>query len=263
MKNFTLLIKLRDLLFLICISFLLLAGGCYYIESIIQPDKVDVNETFNVKINVNADPGGEFIPAYGYVGVLLPDGWKVKDSVRYFKTGSYSEKTGYLLYSDFAVNFIINQVGLPPSGYYWWGARSMTPIDLRFDDKGFIDLVITSGPKPGKFDTRYVLCDDNDWGENYLKISDLKSLIVHSRKLEINYEINVYPNPATEHVTFSWSRNYDQLNLMVYQITGKYLIDKIISPNEETDVSHLPKGIYLYRLSDNNEMIKTGKLVIE
>jgi hypothetical protein len=40
-------------------------------------------------------------------------------------------------------------------------------------------------------------------------------------------------------------------------------MDREISSKENISVKSLPKGMYLYKLSNGNQVIKTGKLVIE
>lgn len=76
-------------------------------------------------------------------------------------------------------------------------------------------------------------------------------------------EFSVYPNPATDHVTFTWKASHDQLNLKVFGLTGTCVIDKYIQPNKPVKLDRLTSGIYLYKLADEQNTLKSGKLVIQ
>ena len=73
----------------------------------------------------------------------------------------------------------------------------------------------------------------------------------------------VYPNPATENITFSWKENTPCLNLVIYDAKGKVAVQKTISNKERIPVSQLLSGLYIYRLSDENKTISTGKISIK
>jgi hypothetical protein len=108
------------------------------------------------------------------------------------------------------------------------------------------------------------LCHDGALTENtqYYYSPLTKGGTTGVNKLNIA-DINVYPNPATDKITFTWNGDYSQFNLRICQVTGACVIDKEISSNETVDVSDLSKGIYLFRLTNNKEIVKTGKLVVE
>ncbi len=74
--------------------------------------------------------------------------------------------------------------------------------------------------------------------------------------------VSVFPNPASETVTFSWGEKYIRLNLELYDLTGKQVISRSIDNNETIGVDQLSRGIYLYKLTDNNDIIDTGKITL-
>ncbi len=74
-------------------------------------------------------------------------------------------------------------------------------------------------------------------------------------------DIKVYPNPATDKITFTWNQNYDRLNLKLFQVTGACVLDREISAQENVSVKNLQNGMYLYKLTIGNQTIKSGKLV--
>jgi hypothetical protein len=76
-------------------------------------------------------------------------------------------------------------------------------------------------------------------------------------------DFKVYPNPATDKITFTWNQNYNRLNLKLFQVTGTCVMDREISSQENIPVKDLQNGIYLYKLSNINQVVKSGKLVIQ
>jgi hypothetical protein len=76
-------------------------------------------------------------------------------------------------------------------------------------------------------------------------------------------EISIYPNPATESITFDWLNNPELLNLEIFSIHGQQIFNKTINKNNPVSVKNLNKGIYFYRLSDHRKIMNTGKLVIK
>jgi hypothetical protein len=76
-----------------------------------------------------------------------------------------------------------------------------------------------------------------------------------------NANFAVYPNPATESVSFSWKGNYEILTLELYQVTGARVLEQITSSGKSVSISNLKKGVYLYKLMDGKQFVKTGKLI--
>jgi hypothetical protein len=76
-------------------------------------------------------------------------------------------------------------------------------------------------------------------------------------------DFKVYPNPASDQITFSWNSNYNRLNLKIFQVTGACVMDREISSGENIPIKNLQNGIYLYKLSNGNQVVKSGKLIIE
>ena len=96
----------------------------------------------------------------------------------------------------------------------------------------------------------------------YSSFSDNTS-ILSSTSDKIASEFAVFPNPAIDKITLTWKAGNGQLNLKIYQLTGACIMDKVISSQEIVNLEKLSKGVYVYKLSDKKEILKSGKLVIE
>jgi len=70
----------------------------------------------------------------------------------------------------------------------------------------------------------------------------------------------VYPNPASDHVFVKWD-GFRQLSLEVYQVTGAKAIEQFVHPGQGISISHLQKGIYIYKLLNNSQVVHSGKLI--
>lgn len=104
-----------------------------------------------------------------------------------------------------------------------------------------------------------------DYGYNiYEKNSYFYTPLNIASSVDIYFsKIRVYPNPATDRITFTWNQNYKTLQLKLFQLTGACLFDREVSSNETINLEKLPKGIYLYKLSDKKQILNSGKLVIQ
>ncbi len=81
---------------------------------------------------------------------------------------------------------------------------------------------------------------------------------------EVSFSFDVYPNPASEFIVISQAQE-DMQNLRIQMITmtGNVVIDifEDKKTSDKIDVSMLPEGFYLLRIS-NNEQSKSTKIVI-
>jgi len=76
-----------------------------------------------------------------------------------------------------------------------------------------------------------------------------------------NSVVNVYPNPASESVNFSWKGNDEALSLQIYQITGAKVIEQTVYSGKPVSISQLENGVYLYKLLNGQQNVKTGKMI--
>ena len=99
------------------------------------------------------------------------------------------------------------------------------------------------------------------------KLDDLGFGIVHLTQEEIidlydsgilstntaNYEsnINIYPNPANDHITIDFGNldNVEGWNIKIINILGQEVLSQPMD-NDKINVSELSKGVYIIRISD-------------
>ncbi len=74
------------------------------------------------------------------------------------------------------------------------------------------------------------------------------------------YEISLSPNPMRDHVTVQVPTSIADLTFCLYDIYGRKVISQKITGTTRLMVSHLPAGIYMYRLQYPGGR-QTGKLV--
>jgi hypothetical protein len=82
---------------------------------------------------------------------------------------------------------------------------------------------------------------------------------ISSLKPEISF--SVFPNPSTNIFTLKNNSNHS-LQFTLYNSLGEIIIDKTLIDNTSTiDLSASSDGIYFYKLTSENNLIKTGKLI--
>ncbi|MCH8903672.1 MAG: T9SS type A sorting domain-containing protein, partial [Bacteroidetes bacterium] len=87
------------------------------------------------------------------------------------------------------------------------------------------------------------------------------------RDLSFDEAITIYPNPFSSHTTLFFN-NYkqDEYTFFLYNVVGEEVmkVEQISTRQKEIGRSNLPKGLYIYKVIDNdNILLGTGKLVVE
>ncbi len=82
-------------------------------------------------------------------------------------------------------------------------------------------------------------------------------LSTHNFKDDIN--INVYPNPTTHFINVESNKSS---NLNIYDINGKQVLNRTIDTSEQIDLTALSPGTYFLKFKQDNQIIKSIKIVI-
>lgn len=80
---------------------------------------------------------------------------------------------------------------------------------------------------------------------------------------ELNFDISAFPNPTSDYLNVVISNGtYDKMQYLLFDITGK-LIDsrQIVSEQTEIVFSHLPVATYYVKIIENNQELKTFKII--
>ena len=73
--------------------------------------------------------------------------------------------------------------------------------------------------------------------------------------------VHVYPNPVHHVLNIETSQSLSNGVLSIVDVAGRVLLtNKLLNRKETIDISLLQRGLYLYHITDNGLMIKTGKL---
>gem|GEM_PF-2230842 len=105
------------------------------------------------------------------------------------------------------------------------------------------------------------------WGENCDSIVYTIDTLTSDNLLELNRYAGVYPNPVKDKLTLmhSLSTSFNHLTWQVTDMYGREVWSEDLMMNDasiELDASHLSNGLYLFRLLDDGELIKSGKFVV-
>lgn len=94
----------------------------------------------------------------------------------------------------------------------------------------------------------------------------LKQMFIADETESPKARFTVYPNPATDvlFVDAAGMNPHDRYFIEIYSLAGNLLVNSAIRNNALTsvDVNHLKSGFYIYRIVDNNGLMKTGKLIV-
>lgn len=87
------------------------------------------------------------------------------------------------------------------------------------------------------------------------------SIMVGINETTINLELSVYPNPTTNYLTLKTDDNAN-LSYQLIDLQGKVIENKKVTANSTTiKMEELPKAIYFLNIKDNNQKVKTFKII--
>ncbi len=84
------------------------------------------------------------------------------------------------------------------------------------------------------------------------------------KSLTKNEGVLIYPNPTIGEVTIELNNIANNTTFEAYDVIGKLMIKEILTKEKSTiNISKLNNGIYIYKLLNENKIIKTGSLIKE
>jgi Secretion system C-terminal sorting domain len=261
--------------------------GCYEFKVVNQPTDAYNNSSFEVNLILGRDndAGNDFtltdgsLADSGLVGILLPVGWTVKDSIYYeihtadslqdglgvwrYAGQDYSSN-GYIRYSAAETKMLTDSADVVPEGYYWWGGK--TYADLKFLDSIFFTVKIFTNELTGTFYLQYAVGDEDYWGRmpydpecitepTAINITQNPNTGVNALAEKVN--VSVYPNPTHGLLYIELSNyNNEPVDMIIYDSYGRTVVKHLLqSENNSYDLNKLAPGTYFVRLQSGNDVI--------
>lgn len=72
----------------------------------------------------------------------------------------------------------------------------------------------------------------------------------------------LFPNPATEYIQIE-SNVVQPFLVQIYDLRGRNMLNQMINPNDQLDVSNFTSGAYFINIYSENQLIKHEKLIIQ
>jgi len=155
-------------------------------------------------------------------------------------------------------NALTNKIGWTKvSGYYTANGGEQYIVIGNFHDNANSDTVFVGG-----------FPSTNNWNRSYYYLDDVVVRLDTTQGVEENdlmkQKIKLYPNPADKNILVEMNASlYNNINISIYDYTGA-IVQKTIIKNDLTtiDISSLSAGIYLYRITDSNNILQSSKIII-
>ena len=109
-----------------------------------------------------------------------------------------------------------------------------------------------------------VLKSSEEWiksDEFFYYYSDLEEVGVGVTDLARG-ELSIFPNPASDFIEVEGDNDTDAARVMMYNVSGKMVMNQVLHRGGRIPVSHLSEGIYVIRLVQGDK-VKTAKVMIE
>jgi hypothetical protein len=260
--------------------------GCYEFKVVDQPAAAYNNSSFEVNIIMgrDADPDNDFtigtdLIDTGLVGILLPVGWTIPDSIYYeihaadsLQDGGgvwqhaeedYSSQ-GYIRHDAQQSQALTDSADVVPEGYYWWGGKTLG--DLRYLDSIFYTVTVFTDDKIGTFYLQYAVGDEDSPNRvpydlecitepMAIEITENPNTGINS--LIKDAGVSVYPNPTYGqlYVELKGFSN-QQIEMMIYDSYGRIVVrQQVQSAKNSYDLSKLAPGSYFVRLQSGDDVV--------
>jgi hypothetical protein len=73
----------------------------------------------------------------------------------------------------------------------------------------------------------------------------------------------IFPNPASNRICFSWNENTPGLQIEIYNAAGMLVLNQWVDNHSTISISCLPKGFYLFKLSDKQAIRHVEKFIVQ
>ena len=158
-----------------------------------------------------------------------------------------------LVFANVPVGFTNTSTGA--ANYIWdFGDGSPTdtsvnPLHAYAVEGTYTITLIVVGQGPCANDTMVATIDI---------ITSIESVLLN------NPAVTLVPNPATDEIRFIADKSIQKFHLTIYDLSGKIVLDNAeCSISDKLNIAELDRGVYFYRLADENEVsFKVGRLIL-
>ena len=111
----------------------------------------------------------------------------------------------------------------------------------------------------GNVHIRYYILDINDNPIDSVDVNITNTVGIE----ESNNPISVYPNPINSFLNINLTSNtHNAVNLKIYDLKGKEILNlNLKSDQNSIKLNGLNSGIYLYKIYNEDNLLKKGKLI--
>ena len=127
---------------------------------------------------------------------------------------------------------------------------------------GFLKMHVFTGKTQGRNVVKYVL---KNGASQIDTLTFVAYVAIASGLPELknnSQEIFIYPSPAVGFVNISGIKPYNT-EIQVFNVTGHTVLHYPLNEQKNRiDTHNLPSGIYFYKITENDNIVKSGKLLI-
>ena len=99
---------------------------------------------------------------------------------------------------------------------------------------------------------------------NCSEMSNCHSFIATGIENSEDITFKIWPNPANRFIQIEFDKEWNNVNFTLYAIDGTQVLQASLSrPSNRIAIDKLAKGLYFYKISNKNNLLKTQKLVIQ
>jgi len=251
---------------IVIFSVALFFAGCYEWRNIFQPETVVINSFFDVWLSAQDDgnPDNDWTNPdnhdIGLLGIMIPIGWDVQDSIHYWikTTEAGYDNDGILLYNAAHSQTLTDSIP-PAPGYYWWGAKTDGEASMVYFDSLYMEPRIFTDGQVGTFYLRYAIGDENYWDRNPADdVSDpieITTVAVNIDEILGSANIKVFPNPASEQLNIHFNEYQNNvIEMSIIDMTGRtVLAGKLLNQENTIQLTNFSRGTYFLRLQTGSE----------
>jgi hypothetical protein len=150
-----------------------------------------------------------------------------------------------------------------PSGGVLWGQQisgaraSVQSMTLNSQDELLLSGLFTEDVILGN-----LTLSNFDGYHNYIANLQTDVFTTAGKDLKVP-ELKVFPNPARDMICIVNPGLDNLVNYVIFSATGRHVISGTMNAGNNIDISHLPAGQYLLRLTDSDENSIRSCIVIK